>query len=116
MKRWEVIYTCRWMAECSDADGVPVPGTPRPYEIRRTQHRTWFGADFHRRFRYHHQGFAGSSYTETAIVRTVPPVAWEDRYERVPTDPRGAVWVEDHIWRWLDRVQNRWQGIRYGRA
>lgn len=105
-KRWEIIYTNR-----SAYDGM---GTgEEPYETGRTQHRTWIGADFYRRFRF--RPFTlGMRWVETAIYPVEPRREWQAHMIPFGGEPVSAEWLERWLWSPLYWLRNRWDGLRFG--
>lgn len=94
MKRWRVRYFHKFM------DGTGGECDPP------TEHRTWLGADFHRRFRYHHLSL-GSCWGWTEPERIDPSVTpmVTEQYEE----------ALKRLWAVLSWLRSRWYGLRYGR-
>ena len=79
-------------------------------EEGRTQHRTFVGADFYRRFRYHHVGM-GACRVDTFIARTADAVAWDSWAQ---AEPPSYARVFDRLWPALYFLRSRWDGLRRG--
>ena len=106
-KRWEVVYTHR-----SAYEGLGPDGGEKPWDQEgRSEHRTWFGADFYRRFRFRPMTL-GFRWVETSILPAGTPHEPGDS----PPDgePRWAEHLERGVWRPLYWLRNRWDGLRYG--
>jgi len=105
----EVLYVERSMYEGAD------PDCPWPRFVRRTSHRSFFAADFARRFRPAYTGPGWSSYTTTMIVK--PGAQWSaetaDSID-VMLDPRYLDIVVRFLWNPLYWLRKRWDGLRYG--
>jgi hypothetical protein len=91
--RWTVHYHHEFM----DGSGT------KDYE-KPTDHRTYVGADFHRRFRYNHAGL-GSCWVTTEMVPAAGVELVGERYEA----------ALKRLWAALYWVRARWDGLRYGR-
>lgn len=112
MKRWEVIYIRQSMY-----DGID--GAPQSGEIsQRTRHRTYAGADWHRRFHRDRSVAWGVGFQSlaTAVVRTEEHLRWDDEalYAAAERGPK-YVWLLDFVvWPVVYFIRNRWNGLRYG--
>ena len=96
-KKWTVVYTGR-----SAYEGLGETA----YEAKRTHHRTYLGADFHRRFRARIPTM-GNRWVETEILCDSKPLG-ENRPERLATV------LEDYVWPALYWLRNHWDGLRWG--
>lgn len=98
MKRWKVEYrsTSGWGL------GPTTWATP-------TYHRTFFGADWHRRFRHRYFSFG------TIQITSIPSRAKDNLPQDEPSPfPRYSRLLET-IWKPVYFLRNRWDGLRYGR-
>lgn len=103
--RWEVIYEQR-----SVYDGL-IPqdqGGEYPHERARTSHRTFVGAEVHRRFRARTPNL-GMRWVITLIVR--PGTPWTPELEPAPR-PRYAQALDKVVWPTLYFVRSRLDGLR----
>ena len=109
--KWEVMYI-HWTAYAG-MGGERNRETPD----ERTQHWTWLGADFYRRFRY--RAFSmGMRGVQTSIVRTSERRVWVDgdpQTWEMSKAPAYSVIFEKYVWPAFYFVRNRWDGLRYGR-
>lgn len=100
---YEVIYEQR-----SVYDGLMGPTGENPHERgERTKHRTYLGADFHRRFRYH-TAQLGMRWVLTLIVK--PGTVWHPELE--PTPPPRYYKATYPIWSVMYFVRKRLDGLR----
>lgn len=97
MKRWKVEYksTSGW------GMGPTSWGTP-------SYHRTFLGADWHRRFRHHYWSFG------TMQTTSIPSLTAEELPRGEPSDlPPYSRFLES-LWKPCYFLRNRWDGLRYG--
>lgn len=99
MERWEVAYVHEFNFMDPSLEGT-------------THHRSYVGADWHRRFRYRHFGM-GSCRVITLITRTADNVAWDTFEQAKP--PRYALAFHRVVWPVVYFLRSRWDGLRYGR-
>lgn len=101
-KRWAVVPVVHSIYEGLTLDEG---GDGCPRAMRPSKHRTFVGADWHRRFRASYPTL-GNRWVVTSIVHVGAD----------PTDPdpriAGALMP---LWAVLYFVSNRWDGLRYGR-
>lgn len=103
--RWEVIY--------EHVTAYAGMGTGEENSERaRTQHRTYLGAEYHRRFRSRHPTM-GMRWIVTYIVRPEPHVPYSDNIE-IAKSPRYAVVLERVMWPAVYWLRSRWDGLRHG--
>lgn len=84
---------------------------PREQRSPRTQHRTWLGADFHRRFRARYLSM-GMRWVETAIVPAEPHVEWTPGLSDM--DPPRYARLSGRLWPPLYWLRKHWDGLRFG--
>lgn len=105
-RKWEVIYT-RWTMYAGMGTGEE-----NSEYGERTHHRTYFGADLHRRFRFRGYTMGMRGFT-TCIVRTADEVAWSNELEP-SRPPRYAAILDRVVWPIAYFLRSRWDGLRYG--
>lgn len=98
-RRWNVVYTLRSMYEGDEE------GDERPRALGVSSHRTFIGADFHRRFHSDAYPTLGNRWVETSIIRTGA--------DPLDPDPRMASVVMP-FWSVLYWLRKRWDGLRFG--